>query len=258
MSTDDFDITGARVLITGSSRGLGEGIASYFVRHGARVILHGRDEQRLNALRKRLSDEGAHVHTVIGETRDQDSVTSFVEEAARAFDGLDGLINNAGGTFAAPAVKISANGFSSIVATNLVAPFLVSKAALPYLERQHGAIVNIGSVVALRPSPDFSHYAAAKAGLVSLTRSLAAEWGSRGVRVNAVLPGLMGTDSALSSLFDNDPRLIEESSRKIGVGRLGTPDDLAMACRYLLSKASAFVNGEALVLDGGPPYAHAF
>jgi 2,4-dienoyl-CoA reductase [(3E)-enoyl-CoA-producing], peroxisomal len=249
---DEFDIRGLRVLITGSSRGLGEGVAGYLARHGAAVAVHGRDEERLAAVREQLASEGATVVAVRGDARDPEAAEAFVGEAADALGGLDGVINNAGGTFQAPVDRLSPNGFAAIVNVNLVGPFIVAKCAFPYLEKSHGALINIGSVSALRASPSFSHYGAAKAGLVSLTRSLAAEWGSRGVRVNAVLPGLMATQSALESLFDNDPARIEEAARKIGVGRLGRPEDLGMACRYLLSPAASFVQGEVLVLDGGP------
>jgi NAD(P)-dependent dehydrogenase (short-subunit alcohol dehydrogenase family) len=250
---DDFDITGCRVLVTGSSRGLGEGIAMYLARHGARVAIHGRDEARLQAVKERMPAAAENVVVVLGDAREPDASRTFLEEAADGLGGLDGLVNNAGGTFAAPASELSPGGFAAVVSENLNGPFNVAKFAFPYLEKAHGSLVNIGTAAALRPSPTFSHYAAAKAGLVSLTRTLAAEWGDRGVRVNAVLPGLLGTEAALESLFDNDPERIREAERKIGVGRLGTPQDIAMACRYLLSHAASFVNGEVLVVDGGPP-----
>jgi NAD(P)-dependent dehydrogenase (short-subunit alcohol dehydrogenase family) len=250
---DDFDIAGCRVLVTGSSRGLGEGIAMYLAGQGARVAVHGRDEERLEAVKERVAAAGGEVVSVRGDARDPDAARSFVQAAADGLDGLDAVINNAGGTFAAPASELSPGGFAAVVATNLTGPFNVARFAFPHLEKAHGCVINIGTAAALRPSPTFSHYAAAKAGLVSLTRTLAAEWGERGVRANAVLPGLLGTEAALESLFANDPERIREAERKIGVGRLGRTEDVAMACRYLLSSAASFVNGEVLVVDGGPP-----
>jgi NAD(P)-dependent dehydrogenase (short-subunit alcohol dehydrogenase family) len=250
---DDFDVTGLRVLITGSSRGLGQGIAEYLARCGAAVAVHGRDPDRVEAVRERLASGGATVAAVRGEARDAEAVDAFVRGAADALGGLDGVISNAGGTFGAAAEDISPNGFAAVIATNLNGPFLVARAVLPHLEATGGSLINIGSVSGLRPSPGFAHYGAAKAGLINLTRSLAAEWGARGVRVNAVLPGLLGTESSLESLFDNDPDRIRQAEDRIGVGRLGRPEDVAMACRYLLSPAAGFVNGEALVVDGGPP-----
>jgi NAD(P)-dependent dehydrogenase (short-subunit alcohol dehydrogenase family) len=255
---DDFDVTGLRVLVTGSSRGLGEEIARYLAGRGAQVAVHGRDDQRLKEVRDAIVSAGGRAEIVRGDARDPDAVHAFVDSAAKALGGLDGLINNAGGSFGAASTELSANGFNAVVAANLTAPFLVAQAALPFLERARGSIVNIGSVTAMRPAPTFVHYAAAKAGLVALTRSLAAEWSPRGVRVNAVLPGLMETDAALDMLFGGDANKMAESEQKIGVGRLGTPKDLAMACRYLLSPAAAFVNGETLVLDGGPPNVPSF
>ena len=250
--TDDFDVSGLRVLVTGSSRGLGQGVAEYLARHGAAVAVHGRDEDRLETVRDRIESAGGTVVAVRGDARDPDQVVSFVEDAADGLGGIDGVVNNTGGTFQAPVEQLSPNGFAAVLTENLTGPFIVAKSALPHLEKSRGSLINIGSAAALRPSPTFSHYAAAKAGLVSLTRSLAAEWGSRGIRVNAVLPGLMGTDSALESLFGLDPERIDEAARKIGVGRLGRPEDLGAACRYLLSPAASFVHGEVLVLDGGP------
>ncbi|MCA1831174.1 MAG: SDR family NAD(P)-dependent oxidoreductase [Actinomycetota bacterium] len=249
---DDFDVSGLRVLVTGSSRGVGEGVAEYLASQGASIALHGRDMKRLEAVRSRLSAKGATAIVVTGDARMADEVKEFVEAAASALGGLDGLINNAGGTFAAAATDMSPNAFASVVNANLTTAFSVAQAAFPFLEKTKGCVINISSVSALRPSPEFSHYAAAKAGLISLTKSLAAEWGPRGVRVNAILPGLLGTESALGSLFRNDPERIKQAAEKIGVGRLGTPEDVAMACRYLLSRGGSFVNGEALVVDGGP------
>ena len=255
---DDFDVSGLRVLVTGSTRGLGEGVAAYLARCGAAVAVHGRDEDRLKLVHDRLVAEGATAVVVRGDARDPEEVEAFVEEAARGLGGLDGVINNAGGTFQAAAAEMSPNAFGAVLRENLTAPFTVARAALPHLERSGGSVINIGSVSALHASPGFAHYAAAKAGVVSLTKTLAAEWGERGVRVNAVLPGLMATDAALESLFGNDPAKIEEAAAKIGVGRLGRPDDLGAACRYLLSPAASFVHGGVLVLDGGPVNVPAF
>jgi 3-oxoacyl-[acyl-carrier protein] reductase len=255
---DAFDVAGSRVLVTGSTRGLGEGVAEYLAQHGAAVAVHGRDEERLEAIRSRLDAAGAKVVAVKGDARDADAARAFVDQAAEGLGGLDCLVNNAGGTFGASAEQLSPNGFAAVVTENLTAAFIVAKFALPYLKESAGSVINISSASALRPSPYFSHYAAAKAGLVSMTRSLAAEWGELGVRVNAVCPGLMATDAALESLFDNDPEQIRQAEGKIGVGRLGRPEDLGMACRYLLSPAASFVNGEVLVLDGGPPNIRAF
>jgi NAD(P)-dependent dehydrogenase (short-subunit alcohol dehydrogenase family) len=255
---DDFDVSGLRVLVTGSTRGLGEGVAEYLARSGAAVAVHGRDEERLKTIHDRLAAAGATVVAVRGDARDPEDAVAFVEDAVRGLGGLDGLVNNAGGTFQAAAADMSPNAFGAVLRENLTAPFTVAKAALPHLERSHGSLINIGSVSALHASPGFAHYAAAKAGMVSLTKTLAAEWGERGVRVNAVLPGLMATDAALESLFDNDPAQIEEAARKIGIGRLGRPEDLGAACRYLLSPAASFVHGSVLVLDGGPVNEPAF
>lgn len=253
MPPDDFRVDGMRVLVTGSSRGLGAGVAAYLAAHGAAVVLHGRDEERLAKVRSGIEGTGGRAAVVRGDARDAEAVTAFVEEAAQAFGGLDALVNNAGGAFTAPAEALSPNGFASVVAANLTAPFVVAQAALPHLERSRGSIVNIASVAGLHATPNHAHYGAAKAGLMNLTQTLAAEWSPRGVRVNAVAPGIMATEAAMESVYSNDPERVTQAARRCGMGRLGTAEDLAMACRYLISPAAAFVNGAVLVLDGGPP-----
>lgn len=243
--SDAFDISGLRVLVTGSSRGLGAEIATYLASCGARIAVHGRDRARLDDVAGRIAD----AVVVDGDARDAEAVRAFVAAAAEGLGGLDAVVNNAGGSFGAPAAEMSANAFGAVVSANLTSAFLVAQAALPHLHG--GTIVNIGSIAGLRATPYFAHYSAAKAGLVGLTRSLAAEWAGR-VRVNAVFPTTLATEAALEQLFGNDPALIEAAARKTGVGRLGEPRDVAMAVRYLISSAAAFVNGEILVLDGGP------
>src|SRR5919202_2267836 len=142
---DDFDITGCRVLVTGSSRGLGEGMAMYFAAKVAHVAVHGRDEKRVDAVRERIAAISDQVVAVRGDARDPDAARSFVEEAAEGLRGLDGVVNNAGGTFAAPASELSPNGFAAVVATNLTGPFNVARFAFPHLEESRGSLINIGT-----------------------------------------------------------------------------------------------------------------
>lgn len=247
-TADAFDVTGRRVLVTGSSRGIGLGIATELRAAGARVTLHGRDQQALAAAAEEID-----APVVTGDLRDADQARDAVLAAVAAFDGLDAVVHSAGGSFVAAAVDLSARAFNAVVTTNLTAAFLVATAAFEHLERTGGSIVNISSVAAIRPSPQLAPYSAAKAGLNQLTGSLAAEWAGSGVRVNAVMPGIIATRAALSANYDDDPVRIAAAERRVGVGRLGRSDDVAHACRYLISPAAGFVNGATLVLDGGPP-----
>lgn len=250
---DPFSIAGRRILLTGATGGLGSALAASLLGWGAAVAVHGRDEARLAQVRDDLAGAAGTVVAVAGELRDEDVVAAVVDGAVEGLGGLDGVINCAGGSFRAPVDRISANGFNAVLQTNLTTAFLVAKAAFSHLAATGGAIVSLGSVAGMRPAPELVPYGAAKAALGHLTTSLAAEWSGSGVRVNAVVPGLIATDAALRNNFDDDPVRIDAARMLIGVQRLGEPGDIAAACRFLLSPASSFVNGAVLVVDGGPP-----
>lgn len=247
---DPFTVAGRRVLVTGSTRGIGLTIAKHLARAGAKVVLHGRDRETLAT----VVDEAGAVGFVTGDLRDAEQVKAVVEQGTAQLGGLDGLVNNAGGTFRARVEDLSQGGFEAILATNLTSAFLTCKTAHAHLVQHDGsAVVNISSLASIRPSPEVAHYAAAKAGLNQLTVSLAAEWAGSGIRVNAIVAGSIATDAALRENYGNDPERIAAAAGRIGVGRLGRPEDVATVTHFLLSEGSAFVNGAALVMDGGPP-----
>lgn len=244
-----FDVTGHRILVTGSSRGIGRVVANHLARAGAQVVVHGRDREALEESYENVGATG----WVSGDLRDADQVERAIGSAVTQLDGLDGLVNNAGGAFVARAESLSQRGFEAVLATNLTSVFLAARAAQPHLAVDGGAVVNISSLASIRPSPGLTHYAAAKAGVNQLTTSLAAEWAGSGIRVNAVVVGSIATDAGLEANYGGDPDKIAAAERRIGVGRLGVPEDVAHATHFLLSAGSGFVNGTSLVMDGGPP-----
>lgn len=244
-----FDFTDRVVIVTGASRGIGAEIASKFALAGARVVLHGRDQQALQEQAAHVESLGAQVVTARGNLRDPDVADAVVRTALDAFGRIDILINNAGGTFASRLCELSPNGWSALVETNLHSVFFASRACYPTFEAQgSGLIVNIGSVASEGAHPSRAPYAAAKAGVVALTRTMAWEWAAAGIRVNCVAPGAIGTSA---SRFADD-QVEAATTRHIPLRRLGQPTDVANACLFLCTTAASFITGTTLRVDGGP------
>jgi NAD(P)-dependent dehydrogenase (short-subunit alcohol dehydrogenase family) len=245
-SSSGSDLTGRAVLVTGGTRGIGRGIAAAFRAAGAAVLACGRSTP------DGLPDG---VEFVAADVRDPAAAGHAVDEAVRRFGRLDIVVNNAGGSPRVLAADSSPNLFTSVVRLNLLAPFFVAQAAHAVMREQEGGglILNIGSTAALRPAPGTAAYAAAKAGLVVLTRALAVEW-APAVRVNCVTVGLAHADEAGEHYGD----AWTEIAATVPLGRLAAPADVAGACLLLASPLAAYVTGATLVVDGGgelPAYA---
>ncbi|MEO6092144.1 MAG: SDR family oxidoreductase [Novosphingobium sp.] len=234
------DYRGQKAIITGGTRGLGRVIAERFAAAGARVAICGRTTP--GDLPKGIS-----FHAV--DIRDADAAAGFVETVALELGGLDALINNAGGSPSADAATASPRFSEAIVRLNLLAPMALSTAAHRHLAATGGCIVNIASVSGTRPSPGTAAYGAAKAGLLSLTQSLAQEWGSDGIRVNAIVAGLMATETAEQTYGgDTEQARIAAS---VPLGRMGLGADIAEAALWLCSDAARWVSGARINVDGG-------
>jgi NAD(P)-dependent dehydrogenase (short-subunit alcohol dehydrogenase family) len=242
---DDRPFAGRSVLVTGGCRGVGRGIATRFLAAGAdvAVVCRNRPDELPSA-------DGREALFLEGDVRDPDQVTALVDAVVERFGRLDVVVNNAGGSPAADAATASPRFSTSIVALNLLAPLHVSQAANRVMQEQEegGAIVNIGSVSGLRPSPGTAAYGAAKAGLVNLTATLAVEWAPK-VRVNCVSAGMVRTES--SDLHYGDEEGVAAVAATVPLGRLAEPEDVADACLFLASPAAAYVSGANLVLHGG-------
>ena len=242
---DPLDFSGRAALVTGGTRGVGLGITRALLSAGAEVVVCGRSEPA--ALPETA---GRQASFVAADVRDADAARHAVLEAAARHGRLDVLVNNAGGSPAVPAAEASARFVTSVVTLNLLAPFFCSQAANDVMQQQDdgGVIVNIGSVSALRPSPGTAAYGAAKAGLVSLTRTLAVEWAPK-VRVNCVVAGLVGTEAAADH-YGGDAG-IRAVSATVPLGRLGTPEDVAGVCLFLVSSLAGYVTGSVVEAHGG-------
>lgn len=229
------------VLVTGGTRGIGRGIADRFAADGARVAVCGRNEP---------DELPAGLRFWTADVRDPDQVERLVGDIVAALGRLDVVVNNAGGAPTVDAATAPPKLTDKIVALNLTAPLLVSEAANRQMQTQDegGAIVNITSVSALRPSPGAAAYGAAKAGVVHLARSQAQAWAPR-VRVNCVSAGLIETEQ--TEEWYGGPAGVARVAAVVPLGRMGTPADVADAVCFLASPAAAYITGSNLVVDGG-------
>ncbi len=241
-----FDLDGRVVWVTGSSRGIGRGVAEHLAGAGAQVVVHARSAE---ALEEVVAATGGL--PVVADVRDEDALRGAVEAVRERFGRLDGVVANVGGAAPATAADVELERFRRQLDLNLTAAFATVRAALPLLRDAHWSAVLVSATGARSATPGFAAYGAAKAAIEHLTGSLAAEWGPE-VRVNCVCPGLIRTEGSLQAVFRGDEALVARAGKTTAVGRAGTPEDIAYACQYLLSDAASFVSGAVLVIDGGP------
>lgn len=248
--TDLFDLTGRTALVTGSSRGIGRGLAAGLADAGAHVVLHGRDRDRLTREAEALTAAGATVSTAAFDVTDEQAVERGVAELADRVGPIDVLVNNAGMQTRAPFTEFAVEDWHRLIATNLTSAFLVARAvAAGMQQRGSGKIINIGSVQSMLGRPGITPYAATKGGIVMLTRGMCADLGPSGIQVNAIAPGYFSTE--LTSALVADPEFSAWVERRTPAGRWGAVEDLVGAAVFLASRASDFVNGQVLYVDGG-------
>lgn len=240
-------LKGKRIIVTGGSRGIGAGVAKYLAAQGARVaITYSSSKDQAEKVLGDLPGEG---HLCVSlNVADSASVEKCFDEVLGKFDGLDGLVNNAGITKDQLLMRMKDEDFDAVINTNLKGAFLCIRAVMrPLLKARAGSIVNISSVVGQMGNPGQANYSASKAGLEGLTRSVAMEVASRGIRVNAVAPGFIVTDMT-QALDDKQKEVI---TARIPLQRLGSVEDVASAVSYLLSDMSVYITGQVLQVNGG-------
>ena len=240
-----IDLAGRVAIVTGGTRGVGRGIAERLLEAGADVLVCGRKRPEAPP-----AAAGRTAVFVEADVRELDQIERVVRACAERFGRLDVLVNNAGGSPAAPAATASPRFSEKIIALNLVAPlhFAQRVNAVMQAQPEGGSIVNVASVSALRPSPGTAAYGAAKAGLLSLTQTLAVEWAPK-VRVNAVAAGMIRTE--LAHLHYGDEATQARVAATVPLGRLGTPRDVGDVCVFLASPLASYVSGAAILLHGG-------
>jgi NAD(P)-dependent dehydrogenase (short-subunit alcohol dehydrogenase family) len=242
---DPLDFSDRAVIVTGGARGVGCGIAERFLEAGADVVICGRQEPQSPP-----EARGRRALFVAADVREPEQVARVVGFALERLGRLDVLVNNAGGSPAADAATASPRFSEAIIRLNLIAPLTFAQQANEVMQRQPdgGSIVNVASVSGTRPSPGTAAYGAAKAGLLSLTQTLAVEWAPK-VRVNAVTAGMIKTEQA--ELFYGDEAAQARVASTVPLGRLGVPRDVADACLFLASPLASYVTGASLLLHGG-------
>jgi 3-oxoacyl-[acyl-carrier protein] reductase len=240
-----FDLTGRKALVTGATGGLGGAIARGLHARGATVALSGTRAEALQALAAEL---GERAHVVPADLSSREAVEGLVPAAEAAMGGLDILINNAGLTRDNLLIRLKDEDWDVVMAVNLTAAFRLCRAAVKgMMRRRHGRIVSIGSVVGSTGNPGQVNYAASKAGLIGMTKALAAEVASRGITVNCVSPGFIASPMT-DALNEKQKEAILAS---VPAGRLGTGNDIASAVVYLASDEAAYVTGATLHVNGG-------
>ncbi len=244
-------LRGRVAFITGGGTGLGLEIATQFVRLGAKVVLASRNVERLEAAVRDLGGKEVAM-SCRTDVRNYPEVRSGVEKAVEHFGSLDILVNNAAGNFFCPTAELSPNGWRTVIDIDLNGTFHCCHAAYEFLKRSAGGgnIISIITMNAISGWPGAAHAAAAKAGILSLTRTLAVEWGPDNIRVNTISPGPIADTEGVRRLYEERARA-EYERKRVALGRFGTKRDVANAAVYLVSPFANYVTGENLIVDGG-------
>ena len=242
-------LRGRSAIVTGGGTGICRGIALAFAAHGADVAILSRKLEHLEPTVREIETLGVRGLAVSADVRDAAAMAAAIAAAGEAFGRLDVLVNGAAGNFVCRAEDLSPNGFGSVVDIDLKGSFHAARAALPYLKRQGGVVLNISATLHYLGTAAQLHVSAAKAGVDALTRTLAVEWGPYGIRVNGIAPGPIAGTEGVRRLLEGEKR--ERALRANPLRRLGTVDDVADAALFLCSDAASFVNGATLVVDGG-------
>ncbi len=245
------DLTGKTALVTGASRGIGRAIAVGLARAGADVALSARDEALLAEVRGEVEALGRRAVVLPADVTDADACAQLAADAIAGLGVLDVLVNNAGGSsYMGPFTELRFTGWEKVMRLNVDSIVHLTQAVGRHmLERRSGSVINVASVAGLKGTPGLVPYGASKAAVISITKSLALEWGTSGVRVNALCPGWTRTD--LNAPLWGDEALAAHMVSTTGLKRWGEAEEMVGPTVFLASDASSFVTGQALAVDGG-------
>jgi gluconate 5-dehydrogenase len=245
-----FDLSGKITLVTGSGGGLGLVMARGLANYGAKVILHGRDQEKVNEAVSLLTEEGFDVGSCTFDVANSAAVEEGIKAISEEHGAIDILVNNAGINQRAPLEDFPEDDWDRIISINLKAPWLLAKAvAGDMIKRKCGKIINICSMQSELGRPTIAPYAASKGGLKMLTRGMAVEWAKHNIQVNGIGPGYFKTD--MTRALWEDPEFDRWLCGRTPANRWGEPEELIGALVYLASDASSYVNGQIIYVDGG-------
>ncbi|WP_404363979.1 SDR family oxidoreductase [Marinobacter sp.] len=241
---------GQTIIVTGGGSGIGRCTAHELASLGARVALVGRKAEKVETVKAEITEDGGIASAHVCDIRDEEAVKTTVKEIIDQHGGLNGLVNNAGGQFPSPLASINQKGWETVVRTNLTGGFLMAREAYTQkLSKTGGAIVNIVADM-WGGMPGMGHSGAARAGMVNFTQTAAVEWGTSGVRVNAVAPGWIAS-SGMDSYPESMKQWIRSLADAVPIKRLGTEAEVSSAICFLLSPAAAYISGDTLRIDAG-------
>ncbi|WP_404427633.1 2,4-dienoyl-CoA reductase [Ureibacillus chungkukjangi] len=241
------------IIVTGGSSGMGLAMAKQFVKEGANVVITGRDRERLQNAKEEITAFGDSIEIFQMDVREVEHVKAMVQFTVEKFGKIDGLVNNAAGNFIVAAEKLSPNGWKAVIDIVLNGTFYCSSEVGKYWIENgiKGKIVNMVATYAWGAGAGVVHSAAAKAGVLSLTRTLAVEWGNQyGIRVNAIAPGPIERTGGAGKLWESEEQA-KRTLNSVPLKRLGTPEEIAELATFIMSNKASYMNGECVTLDGG-------
>jgi len=248
---DSFRLDGKVALVTGASYGIGYALASALSEAGATIVFNDINQELVDKALAAYKEDGIEAHGYVADVTDEEAVNAFIQQVEEEVGSVDILVNNAGIIKRIPMVEMTAEEWRQVIDIDLTGPFIMSKAVIPsMIEKGHGQIINIASMMSELGRETVSAYAAAKGGLKMLTKNIAAEYGEYNIQANAIGPGYIETPQTAPIRVDGHP-FNDFIIGKTPAARWGTTEDLKGAAVFLSSEASNFVNGHTLYVDGG-------
>jgi 3-oxoacyl-[acyl-carrier protein] reductase len=242
-------LTNRVALITGASRGIGRAIAIQLAQDGFDIVVnYHKNEAAAQKVVDEITELGGSAMALQADVSQADQASNLIEETVKAMGRLDVLVNNAGIAHDQLLVRLNLQDWERMINTNLSSVFYCCQVAVkPMMKQRFGKIINISSIVGITGNIGQAHYAAAKSGVIGLTRSIASEYGKRGITANVIAPGFIDTDMTKEMSYQHQQKIME----RIVLGRLGTPEDVAGAASFLASSRADYITGQVIRVDGG-------